>query len=349
MAKTVFTTSNALTKKAFEEKLYRDIVKESYFSRFSGTTPQNLVHEKTQLEKGQGDKITFGIRMRPTGAGVTSGQQLENNEESLSTYDSSVTLEQYRHAFRDNGAMDRQRAVFSISEEQEAAIKEWGSEKVDLLHFNALGIGAGATTDPSKIFYLSGAGGTLSATGTAATAKAALHASGSLINTSFISALKTWAKTGGNRTYVPLRPVKVDGKEYYILLVHPDCMYDLKQNSTFQNAQRDAQERGKDNPLFAGATAIWDGVVIHEHENCAIAADGGGGANVPWAKCAFMGAQALVTAWGKRPELINESFDYGNEMGVAIDMILKVGKPVFNSLDYGSLGVYLARTNISSL
>jgi N4-gp56 family major capsid protein len=237
--------------------------------------------------------------------------------------------------------------MFSISDESRVAIKDWMSEKIDQLQFDALGIGAGATVDPSKIFYKTGAS-TFLATGTAATAKAAMNATNSLLTLNFISFIKAWAKTGGNRQYIPIRPVKVDGKEYYILLVHPDALFDLKASDAYQQAQREAQERGKTNPLFTGASAVWDGVVIHEHENCAVATDGGG-STVPWTKAVFMGAQSRVWAWGKRPEVIQETFDYGNEQGYGIDMIAGVAKSKFNSLDYGSVGVYLARTNVSGV
>lgn len=346
MALTTFATGNALTKKVWEEKLFRDSVKLSYFMRFSGEDSSSLLQVQNALEKSQGDRITFGLRMRLTGAGVTSGQVLEGNEEALTTYSHNVTLEQYRHATRDNGAMDRKRAMFSISAEAEAAIRDWGSEKIDQLCFDAIGVGSGATADPTKIFYKTSAG--VLATGTAATARTALTAADSKITPAMISTLKAWAKTGGGRAYTPLRPVKVDGREYYVLLVHPDALYDLKVDSTFTQAQREAEIRGKDNPLFQGATAIWDGVVIHEHENCAVATNGGGG-SVAWTKAAFMGAQALLWAWGQRVEIVQEEFDYGNQKAFGFGMIAAASKPQFNSLDFGSMGVYLARTNIAGL
>lgn len=345
MAKTSFSTSDALTKKVWEEELFRDVLKEVYFGRFMGEGNKSLVQVKTELEKSKGDKITFGLRMRLSGAGVTSGQILEGNEEKLTTYSDDVSLEQYRHAVRDDGQLSRQRAMFEIDEEHEMAIKDWMSEKIDQLCFDALGVGDGATTNPTKIFYRDSSG-VSQGTGSAATAKAGLDATNSKLNLNFISFMKAWAKTGGERQYVPLRPVSVDGRDYYLLLVHPDCMYDLRADSSFQQALREAEIRGPENPLFRGATAIWDGVVIHEHENCAVAADGGG-ASVAWAKCAFLGAQSLLWAWGKRPELVSKNFDYENEHGVSVNMIAGVTRPAFNSLDYGSLGVYLARTNVS--
>ena len=138
MAKTSFSTSDALTKKAWEEKLYRDAVKESFFSRFKGESGESIIHVKNQLTKDKGDKITFGIRYRLTGTGVTSGTILEGNEEKLSTASDSVSLEQYRHAVRDDGEMSRQRAMFDINEESKMALKDWASEKIDQLCFDAI-------------------------------------------------------------------------------------------------------------------------------------------------------------------------------------------------------------------
>ncbi len=123
-------------------------------------------------------------------------------------------------------------------------------------------------------------------------------------------------------------------------------MHDLRIDSTFQNFLRDAEKRGPENPLFTGSAAIVNGVVIHEHEKMPIATNGGG-SSLAWASCVLMGAQALCWGWGKRPEVVMRDFDYGNEHGYAWGMIAEGGKPQFNSEDYGSLGVYVARTQVS--
>jgi N4-gp56 family major capsid protein len=341
MAKTAFATSDALTKKIWDEKLFRDSVKESYFSKFMGTTSDSLIMEKTELTKVKGDNITFGLRMRLAGTGVISGQSLEGNEEKLVTYSNSISLEQYRHAVRDDGEMSRQRAMFEIDVESQNALKDWGTEKIDQLIFDAM------FSAPTSTFYQ--VSGTVTRQATAATAKSAITvAANSKLTPAMISFMKTFAKTGGGRSGMttPLRPISVEGKKYYLLLVHPDAMFDLKQDSTFTQAMREAQERGPSNPLFQGATAIWDGVVIHEHENVPIGTNGGGGA-IPYSKGIFMGAQAGLFAWGKRPEVKTKKFDYDNENGFAWGMIAKASKAVLNSKDFGSFECIVSRTNVA--
>lgn len=341
--KTIFSTSNALTKKLWEERLFRDIEIESYFvSRFMSESDNNLVQVQTDLTKEQGDQVTFGIVPNLTGDGVTSGQTLEGNEEGLNSHDYSIVLEQYRHGTRTRGKLDVQRAMFSIPNVSREKLKIWGAEKIDKLLVAAL------LASPTKILYRDGVAGAPSGTGTASTAKTAMTAANSKLTPNFISVLRVWAKTGGAGAVWRLRPVKMEGQEWYVLLVPPAAMYDLRIDSTFQTAQKDAMERGKNNPLFRGATAVWDNVIVHETERISLFTDGGG-ASVTGAFCALMGAQSLAWAWGQRPNTVQEDFDYKNEQGWAYEMIGKAGKPKFNSKDYGCVGVCLACTNVTGI
>jgi len=343
MSKTIFSTSNANTKKLWEERLFRDVEIESYFvSRFMSESDNNLVQVQTDLTKSQGDQVTFGIVPNLTGDGVTSGQILEGNEEGITSYDYSIVLEQYRHGTRTRGKLDVQRAMFSIPEVSRAKLKIWGAEKIDKLLVAAL------LASPTKILYRDGVAGAPSGTAVSATAKTALTAANSKITPEFISALRVWAKTGGAGATYRIRPVKMEGQEYYVLLVNPAVMYDLRINSTFANAMKEAMDRGKDNPLFRSATAVWDNVVIHETERIPLFTDGGG-ASVTGAFGALMGAQALAWAWGERPNTVQEAFDYKNEMGWAWEMMAKAGKPKFNSKDYGCVGVVFAATNVTTI
>ena len=331
MAKTQVTTNDALTQKLWDEKMFRDTKKESYFDRFMGDGPNNIVHVKTDLESKKGDRITFGIRMRLSGAGVDEGETLEGNEEALSTFDHTITLTQKRHGVRDAGALDRQRPIYNMDMEAKQALQDWGSEFMDQAMFTAI------EASPTKIFY----GGSASTTATLTAAD--------LITPTLISKIRVWALTGGNRAQTPLRPVTINGKKYFILLVHPDVAFDLKNDSTYAQARREALDRSSDHPIFTGAIGMWDGVVVHEHENVSLTTDWGAGSNVTGAKCSFMGAQSLLWAWGERPKVVAKEFDYGNEHGYGWGLLYQTNKPVFNSLDYGSIAMYVARTQISDV
>lgn len=340
MAKTTIATGATDAKLAYEEKLFREMLIDSYFMpRFAGESADSIMQTKTQLDRAKGETIYFHLIRKLDGDGITgtSGLALEGREESLTTTSFNMTLEEYAHATRDKGPLDRKRPFWDLDAEARTAIKNWGAEKIDKLCFEAL-----YTPTPTKIFY----------GGSTATAVATLTTADKL-TVDKLSAIKPWLKTGGNRAQNPIRPVRVDGKDHYVVLLHPDACYDLRQDSQFQQAMREAEVRGKENPLFTGATAVWDGFIIHEHERVTIGTDGGSGGNVPYCKGMILGAQSLLWAWGMRPEIRAEEFDYGREHGFAFDMICKVAKPKFDvnasgtAKDYGVVGLYVARTQIS--
>lgn len=346
MSKYVVATGDTLAKKVYDEKVFRDSVKETFFGSSLMGGMDKPVYVKTDLEKGKGESIVFALRMRLSGAGVTGDATLENNEEKMSTYNLTVTLDKYRHAVRDEGELSRQRPAYDVEDEMVMALKDWGEEKMDQLCFDALGIGDGATSNPTKVFYKTSAGVLASS---AATAKTALTAADSKFTPSMLMIIKAWAKTGGGRVYIPIRPVKLSGgKSYFMAVMHDDSLADFKLDSTYQQFLRDAEIRGSENPIFTGAVAIVDGCIVKENEKCNVATDGGG-ASVAWTKASFFGQQALCWAWGKRPKLTERDFDYGDELGKSWRIIAGVKRSAFNSLDYGSVGVWLARTNISGL
>jgi N4-gp56 family major capsid protein len=338
MAKTSVATGASDVKLAYEEKMFREMEKEAYFKRFMGTDERSIVQVKTQLEKAAGDTIRFHLIRKLKGPGITgaSGQAMEGNEEKLTTTYMDLVIDEVVNAVRDDGKMSRKRAFWDIVAEHEKALKVWGSEKMDQMCFDAL-----YATAPTKIFY----------GGSVPTSIATLTATDKL-TVDKLSKIKPWLKTGGNRAQNPLLPVRVDGKDYYLVLTHPDALYDLRQDSVWQQACREAEVRGKENPLFNGATAVWDGFIVHEHENIIIGNDGGSGA-ISYAKGLILGAQALCWGWGQRPELISEDFDYKRQKGLAFDFIAGVKKPKFivplggSATDQGVVGLYTARTKIS--
>lgn len=331
MGETYFDADSAEAKELLEEELFRDMTYESYFSKFEGKDNKNIIQVKTELEKQKGDKITFFLRYKLQGEGITgsSGDSLEGNEEALQTADFNVYLEEYAHATRDRGPLDRQRAFFSIDEEARNALRDWGAEKAEKLAF------AEIYNTRSKIFY----GGLKSSL-------TALVPADKLTPT-LISYIRTGASTGWNRSQIPIRGVMIDGKTHYVLLCHPDAVYDLKLDPTMAQALREAEVRGKDNPLFRNAVLVWDGVIIHTHELCPIGTNAGADGAVPYAKCVLMGAQAMCKALGKRPEIVAEEFDYKRKHGYGITLITKYKKAVFASKDFAVVGLDVARTRVS--
>lgn len=318
----VASTDNEAVK-LWSESLFRDMIIDPFFASMMGGS-SSIVHVKEDFMANKGDRLRFAIRYRLKGDGVEGEDTLRGKEEKLDTATSDLELNLYRHAVSYDSLLSVQRAQFSLPEETRSAIKDWAIEKVDSVCFDAI------TDAPSKIVY----SGTATSTATVA----------DKLTPTLISKLRAIAKTGDNRNFVPLKPVKIDGGEYYVLLVHPHQAYDLKVDSTWTQAQRDAQNRGSKNPIFTGALGVWDNVIVKESENIPVTSDWGAGSSTAGAKSVLMGQQALTFGWGMRPSIVEDEFDYGKEKGVAIQLIAACKKASFDSKDYGSMAVYTART-----
>jgi len=130
-------------------------------------------------------------------------------------------------------------------------------------------------------------------------------------------------------------------------------MANLKLDSDFLANVRNAGVRGNANSLFAGSSSLMvDGVMVHEFRhvfNTAGATAGtatnagdagykwGADADVDGARALFCGAHALAMADIGLPEIVEDTFDYGNQAGISIGKIFGLKKPKFNSDYNGSV------------
>ena len=308
MANTTFAKTNALTQKIWSAKLLREALKDIYLSRLMGQSDNSVIQVKTDLTKKKGDKITIPLRMRMTGSGQSSQTSitLEGNEEALSFYDFSVELTEYGHAVRAGSKLDLQRPAFDLRNEMKNALKDWLSEKIELLILNAL------ITSPTT-------GETIDKTGTGN------------MTAAYIQQAKRLAQLHTPK----VRPVKIDGRETYVLLVHPYVAKAIKADTDFKNAQYYANIRGEKNPIFSGALGIYDGVIIHEYGRSELLYD----TSNHYAYSLLLGAQAGVVAWGQYPSWYEKLFDYERIPGVATDFLVGVAKTVFNSKDFGVITI----------
>lgn len=331
MAHTTIETGNALAPIIVQRQIFLEQKKSAYFSRFFSPKGDMPVFEKTDFTKAKGETMTFGLRIRLTGDPVVGNETAKGKEDKLTFYSFSLTLQRYRYPVMDDGELTRQRFVGDIPTEIRNALTTWGGEFIDKQCMDAI------TASPTKIIY-----------GGDATGVATDLAVADVITPALISKMKAIALTQRGSGVSPLEPIMVDGKKYLVLVVSPDVAHDLKYDTTFMAAIKEAAERGSNNPLFTGMLGVWDGVVIHEHENVPIYSNGGPGGDVPYSKCFMMGASALCWAWGARPSIVEEDEDYEEFKGYCWRMTSKVAKPVFNSNDYGSIALYVADTRVTT-
>jgi len=220
--------------------------------------------------------------------------------------------------------MSERRTAYNQRVIAKELLTTWMAETIDADIFAAV------DTSPSTVVF----GGAATSTATIA------------VGDYFTTALITKCKTKAKKAVPKLWPIKIGNKEYYVMIIHPDQESDLKTfDAAWIQAQREANVRGDENPLFEGAVGIWDGVIVHVHEDIAISTTWGSSALLTGASAMFLARQAGAFAWGERPRWVEKEFDFGNKVGFAIGAIYGVKKAVFNAVDHASMSVRTYRTN----
>jgi len=363
MANTNFAslTSEQLT--IWSRDFWRVARNMSFINQFAGSGSNAMVQrisELTQSEKGARAVLTLLADM--TGDGIVGDNTLEGNEEALRAYDIVVQLDQLRFANRLSGRLADQKSVVNFREHSRDALAYAMADRMDQLAFltlsgvgynlknngalrpvmnsgqnlNDLAFGSDITAPTSNRHRRFDATNGIVAGDVTAVAAADKLSYGALVD------LKAYAKDNYIRG---LRGAGND--ETYHLFVTPQVMADLKLDSDFLANVRQAGVRGPGSSLFAGSSSLMvDGIMIHEFRhvfNTNGATTGtssnagsagykwGADANINGSACIFAGAQALAMADIGVPEIVEDTFDYGNQNGISIGKIFGLKKPVYHS------------------
>ena len=306
-----------LVPKVWAKKVWHEGVKDSYFDKFTATDGSNVVHKNKDLENVKGDSVVFGLMMNLTGSGVEGNRQkLAGAEDTLNIYDFTVNTKLVRNAVSRYEA-DDQRTQYDMLKEIKIALKQWLSDWLDDRLISRL------SYNPSngEVLYASAAGTQSSIT------------ANDKLTTTIISRAKRKAMMHAPK----VQPIKVDGMDKYIMLVHPWAARDLKDDPKWLAAQQNANIRGSKNPIFTGALGEYDGVILYEYERVQTGNIGASSANV--CQNLLLGKQAACFAVSRPAKHIEQTDDYGNIAGNGIAFYGAVEKTNFNSKDYGVINV----------
>lgn len=356
MANTV--SIDGLRPELWQKELFKDVMDNLYFSKFMGEGSENIIQVMTDLKKSKGDVITVPLTTKLSGDGITGDSELEGKEEAISAYAEQVAIDQWRTAVRLTGKLDEQKNVYDMRQDAKNKLSIALQEFIERQIFmklggvnNITGVTDPDTTVVSKLATWSNTPNTVTAAESTAgygnrylcadyTNGADSLAATDLITPELISRTRVKAQTSSPR----MRPVRVDGKNYWVMFIHPWQAFDLKNNATYAQAQREAQARGADNPIFTGALGVWDGVIIHEHEyvphllaatttnlSFTSASAGTQYTNAVHAFRAILcGAQAGIFAQtADSMQMVEETFDYKNKVGYATGLIGGIQKTSF--------------------
>lgn len=368
MALTNFGTLTGDQLQMWSRDFWRVARNQSFINQFAGAGSNAMVQRITELTKNQkGTKANITLLADMQNDGITGDNTLEGNEEALRAYDITIELDQLRFANRIAGRMTDQKTVVNFREQSRDALAYAMADRCDQLAFLTLS---------GVAYTLKNNGGLRATSGTAGHELVDLEFASDVsaptsdrhlrINGAALSAGDTTAVTSSDTIgYKHIVQLKAYAKDNYIrgiraagnqetfhMFVTPQQMADLKLDSDFIANVRNAGVRGASNSLFAGSSSLMvDGVMIHEFRhvfNTSGATAGtssnagdagykwGANADVVGGRALFCGAQALALADIGLPEMVEDTFDYGNQSGISVGKIFGLRKPKYNSDISGS-------------
>jgi len=348
MAVTSFGVNDALAVKVWARRLDVEALKETHFASYIGSSASSLAQEMTELKKGPGDQITWGLRMLASGEGVSEGEVLEGNEENITRYSDTMIINELRHAIRvkNEGSIDRQRVPYELREEAYETLKDWWADRLDTSFFNVL---AGNTAQNNKKY--TGFNDPLAPSSNRVIRPGAKTDDQSLTNSEpFKLSLIDDARNKASTAAPPLRSIKGLGRDVdYVCFVHPDQVLSLRkdtasagnwfdlQKSRLQGGERDSSA------FYTGAVGIYNRTLLVEAHRIPQGVNSSSGVSVSSTRRAvFCGAQAISVAFGKNGgptkfKWVEDVFDYENELGVAGSLIFGMKKGRYNGEDFGSI------------
>ena len=363
MAVTTYGVGDALAAKRFAKMLEAEALVTTEIAPLMGESAGSIIHVKNEPKKEKGDQVTFGLRMQLTGDGVTENEAQEGSEESLTTYSDALILTEMSHAVRVKGknTIDNQRILFDTQKEARAGLKDWYAKRMSIGFFlHAAGYTGASythrsmTIDPTKAVY--NLGNTITAPTTnrkvfAAAGSGESNTTDQGIESDDIFDLRMidYAKELARTTSPAIRPVNIEGGEYFVAYLHPYQVVDLRTNTDtgqwMDFSRASYQGRGKSNPIFSGALGMYNGVVLRESEDVPPGVNSSTGATISTVRRAvFLGAQSAAIGFGTgfnagagAYKWVEETFDYKRELGVSAQCLMGLTKTVFNSTDFATV------------
>lgn len=358
--------ASGLTVEQWDSQFFTEYLTENRFAGEMGTDESSIIQVKENLMKKPGDRVNYALVNRLTQDAITGRNTLEGNEEDMASRSFELTINKRRNGVR-IAEIDEQFSAISLREAAKSVLKDWSMKDTEKLIIEALASINGVdfvsasevqrdawlADNGDRAFFASGYAGADMSVGLTEQ-----DTTNDLLTAADISAMKYKARVTASPKIRPIRS-EANGRHYYMLYVDPRCFRDLKTDAALIQAQREVSLEMENNRLFKGGDLLWDGVIIKEVPEIydvlgADLANLGAGGTTEIGVAFLCGAQAIGAAYAKRWKSVEETFDYGDKRGVAIEAIYGIGKMQFGTnsgsdtgdlKDHGVVTGYFATTN----
>lgn len=296
-------------------ELFEQAEYQTFFQNWEGAPGSGMpIIRNDDLTKEPGDTIRTDIVLALSGDPIAGDTQpLEGNEKELKFRQNTFTVEYYKDGVRWTEKSEDQ-ITHAMRDTAKNQLAKLTAGYIDDRMFDVLS-GNGSATIPTAAKW---AAGTASSRATIADTDA-----GGKLTWNTLMELRAYAQTE-----LKIEPVRTaDGEELFMLVAHPYALMELKRDDTkWAQAQRDAQVRGDDNPIFTGSAGMVDGIILKSSPRVPRSTNG----TVQVADNILLGTNAVTRGFGKYPSWREGSFDYGTESGVATVYALGESLTIFD-------------------
>lgn len=370
MANTTVAAELRVTK--FLSDFFREYIRNARFSRYTGTTNNNIITIKQDRKR-----VEIPLVTRLKGDGVTGSQQLRGSGEAIGNFGLLLTPTYKRHAVEFDKE-ELEKPNIDLMGAARPLLMDWAKELTRDDIIDALGAifdgttyanyGSSAaaandtwnTNNQDRVLY--GKLKSNNTPGNHTTSLATLDNTDDKLTTATISLAKRMAQQADPH----IRPWTArEDDEAFVMFCDPFSFRDLRADTAIQQAQREGLQRGERfQPLFTAGDLLWDNVIIREIPEIAnfIDGDNAAGTNGLWGGLAtadglntagaagirvganfLCGQQAVSFGLGQRPNIVvDRLFDYQFQPGVAVELKHEIRKSFFNNVQHGVVTVFNA-------
>lgn len=370
----VILNSNLAERKWLVNDYYRPYIRASGLDRFMGTGSDAVIRVFNESKTDGGKDIIVPLMGVIKNEGVSGSQVLKGNEVDLEQFVDVVKTNWRRNAVKVPKSTSY-KSNLDILRAAGPALRDWAARivlKRGLINnlngvvvpgsMDAEGFAAAdtvvtytaATAAQRNTFLVNnkdrllfGADIANSSSNVFATSLANIDATNDKMSTAILDKARAMASATADidSTGPAIQPYMTeDGEELYVVLVHRWQMRDLRRDPTMAQANREAMERGKSNPLFRAGDLLWNGMIIKELADLPVIAGAGAG-GIDVAQASLLGQSAIAVAWGQMPRLISDrEEDYEFRPATAIEELIGIKKTSFLGKQYGVVGIYTSAT-----
>lgn len=340
------TISAANEVEVWERRFFTEYVRMNRFRRYMGTSPNDCININERLTREPGQKVTIQLVTRATGAGVSGNSTLKGNEEALGNFGHKIETTTVRNGIRVTEEEDKKSNI-DILNAARPVLRDWAMEDlrganggkrgiIDAMGSVGVGVGSPVHFDDAtegqkdawlddntdRLLFGDAKGNTVASD---FSASLAAITAGMTLTSGVGSLAKRMAQTADPH----IRPIKVgEDEEWYVMFCNSNSFRDLSLDPVVTAANREAWQRGRENPLFTGGDLLYDGIIYREVPE--IPSLGAVGATAAEVGANFLcGAQAVGVGWAMRTTVRTDTEDYGFQNGVAVMEMRGVEKLLF--------------------